>query len=396
MKEFKHFLLLAIVFGGLAMAIFSGFGLREKESEACHDEELPLYFNFHQNFGCWLGSEWQRMGPPGMAVAIISHGEVVYGNTFGMVGLGREEHIDFRTTFRLASVSKTFAGVLTAILVEEGMLSWEDRVVDYLPDFRLKDVRATEELRIKHLLSHSTGLPRHAYSDLLDKGVPYQKLKELLGNLPLNAQPGKAYNYQNVAFSLIGDVLEIATGRGYDELLQEKIFTPLGMVGAGSGYEHLMNLENKAYPHYYEFGKYKNRDIEPKYFDASPAAGVNASIEDMIQYARLMTGYFPAILSKETAGVLFAPQVDVSKKESSVMSWYPVEKAWYGLGWRGIEKKNRQVIFHAGFVNGYRSEIVLVPDENLAMVVLTNAPNPLVGELGNRFLEFWDTQFDSQ
>jgi beta-lactamase class C len=398
MKEFKHFLALTMVFAVLGIAIFSALGLRAR-SEAVIDEvdqDVFLHLEFKENFGCWLEAEWQKSGPPGMAVAVISEGQVVFGKSYGVVGLGKTEKVDFNTAFRLASVSKTFAGVLTAIMVDEGALNWDDKVVYYLPEFRLRDSLATQELRVKHLLSHTTGLPRHAYSNMLDKGVPYEKLKNLLVNLHLNTQPGKAYNYQNVAFSVIGDVLEVATGRKYEELLQDKIFTPLGMVWAGSGYDHLTKLDNKAFPHYYEFGKYKNRQIEPKYFDAGPAAGVNASLEDMIKYARLMTGYFPDVLPAEKVSGLFLPQAEVSKKESSVIGWLPVEKAWYGLGWRGVEKNNRQIIFHGGFVNGYRSEIVLIPDEKLAMVVLTNAPNPLVSELGSNFLEFWDAQLVKQ
>ncbi|MEY2905475.1 MAG: hypothetical protein RJA52_1491, partial [Bacteroidota bacterium] len=218
----------------------------------------------------------------------------------------------------------------------------------------------------------------------------------LLGNLQLNTSPGQEYNYQNVAFSLIGDVLEVATGKKYEDLLQDKLFTPLGMNGAGSGYNHLTNLENKAYPHYFQFGKYKNRNIESKYFDVGPAAGVNASIEDMIKYARLMTGYYPDILGEESVEQLFFPQVEVSKKESSVIGWQPIEKAWYGLGWRGVQKNQRKIIFHGGFVNGYRSEIALIPEEKLALVVLTNAPNPIISEIGSNFIDFWDAQLVKQ
>jgi beta-lactamase class C len=398
MKEFRQFLALTLIFGVVGISIFSGLGLRQRSLEVCveSDQDAYFYWEFKENFDCWLEAEWKKWGPPGMAVAVISEGQLVYGKSFGVVGLGRTEKIDFNTTFRLASVSKTFAGVLTAIMVKEGSLDWEDKVVYYLPEFRLKDSTATHELKVKHLLSHTTGLPRHAYSNMLDNGVPYQKLKELLGNLQLNTSPGQEYNYQNVAFSLIGDVLEVATGKKYEDLLQDKLFTPLGMNGAGSGYNHLTNLENKAYPHYFQFGKYKNRNIESKYFDVGPAAGVNASIEDMIKYARLMTGYYPDILGEESVEQLFFPQVEVSKKESSVIGWQPIEKAWYGLGWRGVQKNQRKIIFHGGFVNGYRSEIALIPEEKLALVVLTNAPNPIISEIGSNFIDFWDAQLVKQ
>ena len=143
-------------------------------------------------------AEWDV---PGATVAIVKDDQVVYINTYGVREVGQPEKVDIHTAFRLASVSKGFASVLTGLLVNDGILNWDDKVIKYLPQLAFKNPKDTNKLTIKHLLSHTTGLPAHTYTNFLDDDVSlgdiYQKLKEVSVIAPI----GKIYSYQNVVYS---------------------------------------------------------------------------------------------------------------------------------------------------------------------------------------------------
>lgn len=374
----------------LAIAFYFPTEMDISEVSDCYElEEVKAPWQpFNESFDCWWESNFRHNGSPGMAVAILKEGEVVFKRTYGVRRVQSNIKVDGRTSFRMASVSKTFAGVLTEILVEKGFLDWEDRVIDHVPGFKLKDSITTNSLKVKHLLSHTTGLPRHAYSNLLNAGIPYREILIMLSEVTIFHPPGDTYNYQNVAFSIIGDVLQSVTGKPYSDLLEEYIFLPLGMADASTDYDTFVRSNNIAYPHQRRYGSYREGKVSANYFDVGPAAGVNASLDDMIKYLRLLTGYHPEVLAKSGLLQIFSPQVPVSKREGVVVSWRPVSKAWYGLGWRGIQKEGQTIIYHGGYVNGYRSEIMIIPEEDLGLVILSNAPNSLISDAGVVFLEY--------
>lgn len=374
----------------LAITVYSPPATDVWDTSECLEVEIfnSSWQPFNESFDCWWDSKFEREGSPGMAVAILKDGDVVFKRTYGVKRVKSSEKVDGHTAFRMASVSKTFAGVLTAILVNQGFLSWDDLVVQHLPEFKLKDSMTTQSLEVKHLLSHTTGLPRHAYSNLLNAGIPYREILNMLSEVTIFHSPGTTYNYQNVAFSVIGDVLQEVTGKKYSALLEEYIFLPLGMADASTDYETFTHSKNIAYPHQQRFGNFREKKISPNYFDVGPAAGVNASLDDMIKYLRLLTGFYPEVITKSELQTIFSPQVPVSKRDGVVVSWRPVSDAWYGLGWRGIKKQHRNIIYHGGYVNGYRSEIMTIPEEDLGMIILSNAPNSLISDAGLIFLQY--------
>lgn len=374
----------------LAIAFYSPTEMDISKLSDCQELEMvkASWQSFNESFDCWWESNFESNGSPGMAVAILKEGEVVFKRTYGVTRVKSKIQVDGHTAFRMASISKTFAGVLTEILVEKGYLDWEDRVITHVPDFKLKDSITTNSLKVKHLLSHTTGLPRHAYSNLLNAGIPYREILNMLSEVTIFHPPGDTYNYQNVAFSIIGDVLQSVTGKPYGDLLKEYIFLPLGMADASTDYETFIRSNNIAYPHQRRYGSFREGKVSANYFDVGPAAGVNASLDDMIKYLRLLTGYHPEIITKSGLLKIFSPQVSVSQREGVVVSWRPVSKAWYGLGWRGIQKEGQLIIYHGGYVNGYRSEIMTIPEEDLGLVILSNAPNSLISDAGVVFLDY--------
>jgi len=179
-----------------------------------------LVFSFDQ----YMQNIVDSLKSPGAAVALVYKGEILLLKGYGLKRSGGADSVDAHTVFRLGSVSKGFASVLTGIMVEEGSLSWDDHIQRYLNDFTMKDTSSASHMTVRNILSHTTGFPEHTYTDMLDNGHTFEEIKGALAGVPTIAKPGQVYGYQNVAYSLIGDVLYQVSGKDYNNLLQEKIF----------------------------------------------------------------------------------------------------------------------------------------------------------------------------
>ncbi|GJM34413.1 MAG: hypothetical protein DHS20C18_34140 [Saprospiraceae bacterium] len=335
--------------------------------------------NVIQQFEDSLLHAMQTEGFPGAAFAVVENGEIVHSKGYGIRQAGCPEQVDSATVFRIASLSKGFPSVLTGMLIQDSLLNWDDQISQYVPNLILSRTSARDSLSIRHLLSHTTGLPRHTFSNLLNMGVPYPDILKKLKEVRIAHPPGTWYNYQNVAYSLIGDVIGKVVGKSYAELLAERIFLPLGMHQASTGFYALQASENVAAPHLYDGKKYFAAKSSNNFYSVLPAAGVNASIQDMAQWISLMLGHHPDLLDSLTLQEIEREQIAVSPRENVMRAWRPLETSGYGLGWRTATKNHTRFVFHGGFVNGYRAEIILLPDQDIGMVLLTNSNNQFVG-----------------
>ncbi len=343
-----------------------------------------------KEYEAYVEEALEKEGVPGAAVAIIKDGKIAYLRGFGLKKTGTKDSIDVHTVFRLASLSKGFAPVLTGLMVEDGNLNWDDQVIRYLPEFSLRDKRSTAALNLRHVLSHTTGLPRHAYSNLLNDGVDYEQIVGKLKGVKLPYAVGKHHDYQNVAYSLIGDVIAKSTGSTYNELLAKRIFVPAGMKDASTGYDAIMANANVAFPHGVDKNGYFPAEISPRYYSASPAAGVNASIYDMAQWLRLLMGHRSDIIKPATLHEIFTPHIQMPLRESTLYQWRPLERAWYALGWRVMERsEDQRLIYHGGFVNGYRGEVAFSLDDQVGIVILSNAVSNFISESAPRFFDLY-------
>ena len=166
---------------------------------------------------------------PGAAVAIVKDSSIIYLKGFGLKQVGEPDSINTNTVFRLGSVSKCFASVLAGTLVSDHLFSWDDPLIKYLPDFALKSKESTEKLTVRHVLSHTIGLPYHAFTNMIEERASLDTLFKELRYLDLIGEPGKVYSYQNVGYSLIGEVIKATTHKSFEEALTEKVFRPLHM-----------------------------------------------------------------------------------------------------------------------------------------------------------------------
>jgi len=353
--------------------------------------EIPILSLKEQNaldeFEDWLDAEFESAGPPGLSLAVVKGNQSVFRKTRGVLDVETQDTVNAQSIFRLASVSKGFAPVLTGILVQEGCLNWDDLITGYLPDFALKEKEATQSLTIRHVLSHTTGLPRHTYSNLLNMNVPYEEIVPMLKKVDIAHPVGTWYNYQNVAYSLIGDVIKQATGLSYGEALAEKVFQKLGMQQASTSYGAIAGCSNIAMPHGPDQEGHHRIAFKDKFYSVTPAAGVNASLEDMERWLSLLMGYQNEIIDSTYLQTLFQPHAEVAPREGVMRSWRPMDVSAYGLGWRLVEKEGKHYVFHGGFVNGYRSEIGFCQESGVGLVLLTNGSSHFMKEALPHFFE---------
>ncbi|XWN38145.1 MAG: serine hydrolase domain-containing protein [Balneola sp.] len=335
------------------------------------DDSTALYLDkFSTDFEEGLNS--QRI--PGGAVVIIKDGRVLLEKGFGVKEAAKTDEVDKHTVFRLGSVSKGFASVLTGVLVDEGLVSWDHPVSGYLESFKLNDPEQTERVQIRHLLSHTSGLPRHAYTNLVEDGLSLDRIIPRLEQVPLIAKEGEQLAYQNAAYSVIEKVLEEQTELNFDTLLLQKLFEPLGMNNSSTSFDSIRYTANKAFPHVW-YSRARGRvpvKISEKYYNAISSGGINASASDMGQWLRLLTGYYPQIISEETLAEIFKPIATINNKRFS-RYWEGVNESHYGMGWRVLDNDGQKIVYHGGYVNGYRSEIAFAPEERVGICILINA-----------------------
>lgn len=315
---------------------------------------------------------------PGMAMAIVHNGQILSARGYGITDVRNAEPIDAHTVFRLASLSKSFAGTLTGLLVNDGTLRWDSKLVDYMPSFQLVDPNAARTITVADLLSHRVGLTHNTYDRDLENYADYRVLTQKLAYAPLSCQPGTCYGYQNIAFSLIGDVVFAATGDFYSQEVQRRLFKPLGMNDASLGLEGITAASRWAKPHVRARGGWASVTPKPTYYQLPPAAGVNASASDMAQWLIAQTGHRPDVLPLPLLATLHQPLVE-TPGEIRGSSWrrQRLGSAGYALGWRVFDYAGHRVVFHAGAVQGYRGMVALLPERDLGIAVMWNSESGL-------------------
>ncbi|MET0807687.1 MAG: serine hydrolase domain-containing protein [Pseudoxanthomonas sp.] len=315
---------------------------------------------------------------PGLAMAIVQNGRVLSARGYGVTDVNAPQLIDSHTVFRLASLSKAFAGTMTGLLVNDGSLRWDSKVRDFVPSFELSDPVATQKVTVADRLSHRVGLHAHnAYDRDIEANADYYSVSRKLASAPLDCVPGQCYAYQNVAFSVIGDVVFAATGSFYDQAVDRRIFKPLGMNDASVGLTGIESSQRWARPHVRGRGGWVSIMPKPSYYRLPPAAGVNASASDMAQWLIAQTGHRTDVLPAPLLATLHAPLINTPGEMRAGWRRERVSSAGYALGWRVFDYAGQQVVFHAGAVQGYRGLVALVPGRDLGVAILWNSESSL-------------------
>lgn len=329
---------------------------------------------------------------PGAAVVIVKDTTVVYQKGFGVKQIHTKDSVDLHTVFRWASLSKGISSILAANVVDQGLLEWNQKLVAILPSFLLKNKKQTNRLTIKHLLSHTTGLYPYTFSKQIQRGMPLDRLITLLKNTPVVAKEGTTYAYQNAVFSVIEKILKKQTQQSFADLITQRIFEPAGMTDASTNYEAISQNPNVALPHVWNTHtkKYYLRKIHKRYYNVAAAGGVNGSISDMGDYLKILLGLRPSIISARSLQQVFTQEICTSHQYNYVNLWEGVTDSYYALGFRVMDYHGRTILYHGGNVNNYKSQLMVDPNNRIAIGVLFNAPNSYNGAVIPTFLNYFD------
>ncbi|WED24866.1 beta-lactamase family protein [Vibrio sp. JC009] len=324
---------------------------------------------------------------PGGALVVVQGDKVQLLSLYGVRKQGERSKVDENTVFRLASVSKTFASELAAIMVKEHKLNWDDPISNYLPEFRYKNLEASNQLQVQHLLSHTTGMVHNVYDNLLDAHQPLSKIYPMFERLEPLCMPGNCYGYTNLMFGLIDPILKQSANKNYSELMQQKVFDPLEMTDASLGMQSYLHSDNRAAPHVRGKTRWYARKVELDYYRVLPAAGVNASISDMGQWLKAQLGGYPAVISPDVLETVSTPRIE-TKRDMRRKYWRKkLKRADYGLGWRIFNYGGEELIYHSGWVTGFSAELAYSKKHNIGIGLLINGES----SVGSRIVtHFWD------
>lgn len=318
----------------------------------------------------------------GLAVAVIKDGKVVHAKGYGVSSVNTNEKVDEHTRFGIASNSKSFTATALGILADEGKIKWTDKVIDYLPEFKMYDPYVTANFNIEDLLSHRSGLGLGA-GDLLwfPDGNDFT-INEVLTNFqyqkPVSAFRTK-YDYNNLMFITAGEIVARVSGMPWSEFVQKRIMEPLDMNESAGLYKNLKNDKNVAFPHNSEHGKVVQLDKYEMHEKDGSAAGIVSSVSDMSKWLllNLNDGKYgdkleKQLVSEKSLSEIKRPHININFNANPSNPTKNHYKA-YGLGW-GIKDINGYTMFsHTGGLPGMLSHTILIPELNFGMVVLTNS-----------------------
>lgn len=315
----------------------------------------------------------------GLAVAVVKDGEVVHSKGYGLASLVTEKKVNKNTRFSIASNSKAFTSAALAILVDDGIIDWNDRVVDHIPEFKMYDSYVTEKFTVIDLLTHRSGLDLGA-GDLMwipdgNSFTVNDVVTSFQYQTPISDFRTK-YDYDNLLYIVAGEIIARKTGKSWSEFVEERIMVPLEMNESAGVLSRLKTKDNIAKPHSYIDGEFVEID-EFNAEMAAAAAGIYASVNDLSKW-----------MIMQLNGGALNDSVDLISNRNHRKMWRPYTNRGfttspnppynthfnaYGLGWGIRDKAGYIQLSHTGGMPGMLSQTILIPELDMGVVVLTNA-----------------------
>jgi len=338
------------------------------------DHSAPANLNGLDGFVEQVMKDWKI---PGLAVAVVKDGKVVYAKGFGYRDVQKGLKVTPDTLFAIGSCSKAFTATAMAILADEGKLDWDKPVRNYLPELMLHDAYATAHIRPRDLVSHQSGLPRHDmvwYGSPLSRKEIFERLLHLEPSRPLHGK----YQYNNLMFLAAGVLIERVSGATWEEFVRKRILDPLEMKTSNFSVKDSQKTSDFSLPYSEVKGEVKAipfRNIDT----IGPAGSINSSVNEMARWllAQLGKGKFNGkqIVSEKSLAETHTPQIvaggDLKYDESFYSS--------YALGWVVTSYRGHPAIAHSGGIDGFTSQVRFLPKDQLGVVVLTNSASPASG-----------------
>lgn len=324
----------------------------------------------------------QEFEVPGIAVAVVKDGKVVLAKGYGVRKLGESAPVTAQSLFRIASNTKAFTTATLAMLVDEGKIRWDDRVIDYVPGFQMYDPYVTREMMVRDLLVHRSGLGLGA-GDLLfwpSTDLSPDEIVRRIRFLKPATSFRSRYAYDNVLYLVPGQIIPAVTGKSWHEFMSERIFGPLGMSRTTVDSHALETDADVATPHSRADGKVV--PIAHAEHVLSPAGSMISSADDLAKWliVQLNHGELPGgrrLFSARQSQEMWSPQTilpiaDLPAGAPAALEALQPNFNAYGLGWMLRDYRGRKLVYHTGTLAGYVSRVTMVPDLKLGIVVLTN------------------------
>jgi CubicO group peptidase (beta-lactamase class C family)/dienelactone hydrolase len=352
----------------LFLAVFS-IALTGKDLQAQRSPDLAAL----DRYVAAAARDWHV---PGLAIAVVRNDSLIFARGYGVLELGKPAQVTEHTRFAIGSTTKALTSASLAMLVDEGKLHWDDKVIDIIPDFRLYDPYATRELTVRDLLTHRSGLgstdllwafPENDYS-------PTEMIRRLRYVKPASSFRSQ-WDYQNVVYAIGGYIVERVSGMPWATFVQTRIFNPLGMTESIALVSHLPGQPNLALPHSESHDTVRVVPIRSTDLVA-PAGSVWSSVSDMSKWMRFVLDSGRVgdkrLISAATFREMVTPQIRVPMELYPALSLARPNFLSYGFGWLVQDYRGHAVWMHTGSIDGMSAIIGLLPSERVGVYVLEN------------------------
>jgi CubicO group peptidase (beta-lactamase class C family) len=319
------------------------------------------------NFEHYIEKALKQWQVPGAVVGIVRDNQLHYAKGFGVKALGEAAVVDEHTLFPIASISKAFSATAIAMLVDQGKLSWDSRIIDYVPDFELSDAWVTREFQVADIFYHGSGLPEQALTQMATWEYEAVDIFKALKHVKLVSSFRSTFAYNNITFFLAERLIHACTGLSYGDFLKAHIFEPLGMTSSFTDLDAITQSPNAAAGHILDETTKANVIRTPfsACARACPAAGgIISSVADLAQWMKLQLNQgmhnTSPIVSAENLLKTHTPHITIEPH------------MFYGLGWRVNYERPYQVISHGGMMQGVKTQFAFVPELKTGIIVLSN------------------------
>jgi beta-lactamase class C len=327
---------------------------------------------------------------PGMAVAVVYNGKIIYIKTFGVRTVGKTEPINKKTLFQLGSVSKPLSSTLIAILNREQNISL-DHPIDVIPGATLR-----------HVLSHTTGISSAGFNTLIERGELPSDVKKKIHEIEDQEAPGEKFSYHNAVYNLAIEIIEKELQASFESVLQDKLLKPLNMPHTSSSWDTFIANENRASAHVLQKSKVKGRKknknakslvrqapYRKEYTNFPAAGGFSSSIQDMAVFLAAVMGARPDVVSTQDLEQFITPIIHTPDQwQRSQKHRDRISKTQYGLGWRHMMFADHPVVFHSGWIRGFCNTVAFLPDQQVGIVILQNAESSVNNRIAMQFFDW--------
>ena len=318
-----------------------------------------------------LEQKRQELGIPGLSLVIVKDDRVIYMKGLGVKNFEKKLPVTPDTLFAIGSASKAFTAMLAIVSADEHKLSLEDSPKKFLPYFKLRDADADAKITVRDLLSHRSGLNRTDIA-MVTGVLNRAELIEVAAMAKPTAKLGEKFQYQNVMYAAAGEAVAQAQHSTWDKLIETKIFKPLGMRSSDTTVPAMQKWKDYSFGYEYNPTTKLTRRLPQREIDAAaPAGAINSSARDMAQWVRFMLagGVIDGkrLVSEQGFNQLVSKQMNVGGTVD------------YGLGWFLRQWNKHKIVEHGGNIDGFNSQVAMMPDQNLGFVLLTNVTASSLG-----------------